>query len=114
VRKAPKAAKAQAKPNAKAADKPGAKSGPSSLDLVKLADFINPRVLDAAQMVMVVAAALQPKDGAAPQLSDEARAGLVRILQEVNELILGIKSEVSSAVHSGTSDAAALISPKSC
>ena len=113
MKKAPKAAKAQAKPSARAAAKPSAKSQPSSPDLVKLADFINPRVLDAAQMVMVVAAALQPKDGAAPQLSDETRAGLVRLLQEVNELILGIKSEVSSAVYGGDKDAPALIPPKS-
>jgi len=113
VKKAPKSAKAPAKPATKASVKPSAKSQPSSPDLAKLADFINPRVLDAAQMVMVVAAALQPKDGAAPQLTDEARAGLVRILQEINELILGIKSEVASVVHAGSKDAPVLIAPKS-
>jgi hypothetical protein len=71
----------------------------SSPELIKLADFINPRVLDAAQMVMVVTAALEPKPGAPSGLGDEARAGLVRILQEVTDIILSIKSEVSSAVH---------------
>lgn len=113
MKKAPKAAKPQAKPGTKAAAKPSAKSQPSSPELVRLADFINPRMLDAAQMVMVVSASLQPKDGATPPLTDEARAGLVRILQEVNTLILAIKSEVSSAVHGGDKDAPALIPPKS-
>ena len=66
---------------------------------MKLADYINPRALDAAQMVMVVSAALQPKDGTAPALGDDVRTGLVRILQEVTEIIMGIKSQVSAAVH---------------
>jgi len=91
VKKAPKATKSQAKPSAKAKLR--------SPDLVKLADYINPRALDAAQMVMVVAASLEPKEGAPLPLGDDVRAGLVRILQEVTEIILGIKSEVSSALH---------------
>jgi hypothetical protein len=95
VKKTPKAPRRQAKPEAKKPEPPAVPS-----ELVKLADFINPRVLDAAQMVMVVAAALEPKPGAVPTaLGDEARTGLVRILQEITEIIMSIKSEVAAAVH---------------
>lgn len=90
MKKAPKATKSQAKSGAKAKLSP---------DLVKLADYINPRALDAAQMVMVVAASLEPKDGVSLPLGDDVRTGLVRILQEVTEIILGIKSEVASVLH---------------
>ncbi len=90
MKKAPKAAKSQPK-----SEKP---QGPSP-ELMKLADYINPRALDAAQMVMVVSAALQPKDGTPPALGDDVRTGLVRILQEVTEIIMGIKSQVSIAVR---------------
>ena len=106
VKKAPKSTKPQAKPKPKAASKPAAARAVTppkpSADLVRLADYINPRALDAAQMVMVVSAALQPKDGAPPALTDEVRAGLVRILEEVTGIIMGIKSQVASAVHPGS------------
>jgi hypothetical protein len=107
VKKAPKAPKSQSQAGAKRAAKP---AGPPteqppapSPEIVKLADYINPRALDAAQMVMLVSAALQPKDGAPPALGEDVRAGLVRILQEVTEIIMGIKSQVSSAMHTATS-----------
>ena len=103
MKKTPKAPKAQAKPGAKnraeAQAAPEAAPAQATPELVKLADFINPRVLDAAQMVMVVAAALEPKPGVPATLGEEARTGLVRILQEVTEIILSIKSEVAAAVH---------------
>jgi len=95
VKKTAKVPRTQAKPGTKKKAEPQAVAP----ELVKLADFINPRVLDAAQMVMVVTAALEPKPGVPAALGDEARAGLVRILQEVTEIILSIKSELAAAVH---------------
>ena len=95
MKKTPKVPRTQAKPGTRKKAEPQA----AAPELVKLAEFINPRVLDAAQMVMVVTAALEPKPGVPAALGDEARAGLVRILQEVTAIILSIKSEVASAVH---------------
>jgi hypothetical protein len=94
--------KSPAKSAAASGDPPAAPPPSASPEVVKLADYINPRVLDAAQMVMVVTAALEPKPGVPAALGDEARAGLVRILQEVTEIILSIKSKVASAVHGPT------------
>jgi hypothetical protein len=113
VKKAPKAPasrrKAGAPPAAKSALPPAARpsvspqpqapSAAPSPELMKLADYINPRALDAAQMVMVVSAALQSKDGTPPPLGEEVRTGLIRILQEVTDIIMGIKSHLAAAVH---------------